>query len=104
VVVANAEIRSKPIEILHVQLGAVAFYDVGDAFHSFSAMNLRQGAGGGIRLAFPQIQRSVFRIDVGVPLDPHDPDAETTILASFQVVAAFEQAFGVPTILSPGFQ
>jgi hypothetical protein len=103
VVVANAEIRSKPIEILHVQLGAVAFYDVGDAFYSFSQMHLRQGAGGGLRLAFPQIQRSVFRIDVGVPLDPNDPDAETTVLASFQLVAAFEQAFGVPALVSPGF-
>jgi hypothetical protein len=103
VLVANAEIRTKPIEILHVQFGAVAFYDVGDAFHSFSEMHLRQGAGVGLRLAFPQIQRSVFRIDLGVPLDPHDPYAETTVLAAFQLVGAFEQAFGVPAMVSPGF-
>ncbi|HEX4337457.1 MAG TPA: hypothetical protein VH062_16195 [Polyangiaceae bacterium] len=96
VVVANAEIRSRPIEILHVYVGAVAFYDVGDAFHSFQTMKLRQGAGGGLRFAFPQIQRSVFRLDLGVPLEPSDPDAETT------VVAQFEQAFDVPQLASPG--
>jgi hypothetical protein len=96
VIAANAEIRSRPIEILHVQVGAVAFYDVGDAFRSFATLKLRQGAGGGLRFAFPQIQRSVFRIDLGVPLDPHDPDAETT------VVAQFEQAFSVPGLIAPG--
>jgi len=96
VVVGNAEIRSRSVEILHVYVGAVAFYDVGDAFHSFATMQLRQGAGGGLRFAFPQIQRAVFRIDLGFPLTPNDPDAETT------VVAQFEQAFDVPQLTSPG--
>ncbi len=96
VMVGNAELRSRPIEILHVYVGAVAFYDVGDAFRTFSTMKLRQGVGGGLRFAFPQIQRSVFRVDLGFPLDPNDPDAETS------VVAQFEQAFDVPQLLSPG--
>jgi hypothetical protein len=96
VVVANAEVRSRSVEILHVYVGAVAFYDAGDAFHSFSTMKLRQGAGGGLRFAFPQIQRAVFRVDLGFPLTPSDPDAETT------VVAQFEQAFDVPQLTSPG--
>jgi hypothetical protein len=96
VVVGNAELRSRPIEILHVYVGAVAFYDVGDAFRTFSSMKLRQGVGGGLRFAFPQIQRSVFRVDLGVPLEPNDPDAETS------VVAQFEQAFDVPQLSSPG--
>jgi hypothetical protein len=59
-------------------------------------MKLRQGAGGGLRFAFPQIQRAVFRVDLGFPLTPSDPDAETT------VVAQFEQAFDVPQLMSPG--
>ncbi|HVW28304.1 MAG TPA: hypothetical protein VHC69_23235 [Polyangiaceae bacterium] len=96
VLVANAEVRSRSVEILHVYVGAVAFYDVGDAFHSFDTMKLRQGAGAGLRLAFPQIQRSVFRVDLGFPLTPRDPDAETT------VVAQFEQAFDVPQLTTPG--
>jgi hypothetical protein len=96
VLVVNAEIRSRPVEILHVQVGAVAFYDVGDAFQRFSSMELKKGIGGGLRFAFPQIQRSVFRIDVGVPLNPRNPYAETS------VVARFEQAFGVPELIPPG--
>jgi hypothetical protein len=96
VVVGNAEVRSRSVEILHVYFGAVAFYDVGDAFHSFSTMKLRQGAGAGLRIAFPQIQRAVFRVDFGFPLTPNDPDAETT------VTAQFEQAFDVPQLTSPG--
>lgn len=96
VIVANAEVRSRPVEILHVYFGAVAFYDVGDAFHSFDTMKLRQGAGAGVRIAFPQIQRAVFRVDMGFPLTPSDPDAETT------VVAQFEQAFDVPQLTAPG--
>jgi outer membrane translocation and assembly module TamA len=85
-----------PVQILSVQFGAALFYDVGDTGRDFQNLRLRHGAGGGLRVAFPQIQRSVFRIDVGVPLDPHDPAADTN------VIARFEQAFGVPALSSPG--
>ncbi|HVU05193.1 MAG TPA: hypothetical protein VHE30_25770 [Polyangiaceae bacterium] len=95
-VAANVEIRSRPVRILSVMAGAVAFYDVGDAFSQFSEMRLKQGAGGGFRFAFPQIQRSVFRIDAGVPLTRNEP------LGEFTIVAQFEQAFGVPALAAPG--
>jgi hypothetical protein len=94
--VSNVELRSRPIEILSVQVGAAAFYDVGDAFRGFSNLTLKHGAGAGLRFAFPQIQRSVFRIDLGFPLDRGDPAAETTLIAQF------EQAFTVPQVLPPG--
>jgi len=29
---------------------------------------------------FPQVERTVFRIDVGFPLGPADPAAETTVV------------------------
>jgi hypothetical protein len=58
-------------------------------------IDLKHGTGCGIRLAFPQIQRSVFRVDFGVPLQ-RDPYGEAT------VIARFEQAFGVPSLTSPG--
>jgi hemolysin activation/secretion protein len=92
----NFEVRSRPIEILSVQCGAAAFYDIGDAFASFKEMKLKQGVGAGLRLGFPQIQRSVFRVDFGFPLTPGVPQAETTI------VAQFEQAFPVPRLAAPG--
>ncbi len=95
--VSNVEVRSRPIEIFSVQAGLVAFYDVGDAFQNFSTMKLRQGVGGGLRLAFPFFEREVFRVDVGVPLDRHDPAAETSVIVKFQ------QAFGMPEVGTPGF-
>jgi len=96
VVVGNVEVRSRPIEVLSVQMGVAAFYDVGDAFRDFSVMKLKQGVGGGLRFVFPQAQRAVFRVDLGFPLSPSDPAADTTI------VAEFEQAFPVPALVSPG--
>jgi hypothetical protein len=94
--VANLEFRSRPIQILTVQTGIAVFYDVGDTGFSMAQIQPRHGIGGGLRLAFPQIQRSVFRIDFGVPLNPNDP------AAGANVVARFEQAFDVPVIVSPG--
>jgi hypothetical protein len=95
VVALNLEIRSRPVEILSVQVGAVAFYDVGDAFRDWSAMKLRHGVGGGLRFLIPELDRAVFRIDVGFPLDPRDPAAEAT------VIAAFRQAFVMPDLGHP---
>jgi hypothetical protein len=93
--VVNFELRSRPIQILTVQVGVAAFYDVGDAGPDMAHLDLKHGAGGGIRLAFPQIQRSVFRVDFGAPLQ-RDPYGEAT------VIARFEQAFDVPALTSPG--
>jgi hypothetical protein len=95
VAVVNFEFRSRPIQILTVQTGIAVFYDVGDTGSDMAHIQLRHGVGGGLRLAFPQIQRSVFRIDFGVPLNPNDP------AAGANVVAKFEQAFDVPIISSP---
>lgn len=67
-VAANLEYRSDPVEISAVQLGFTLFADVGDAFDTWSAMALKQSAGFGLRLVFPQLQRSVMRLDLGFPL------------------------------------
>lgn len=96
VVVSNVEVRTRPLEIFSVQVGAVAFYDVGDAFRDFQAMSLKHGAGAGLRFLLPQIERAVFRIDVGFPLNRHDPAAETSVIAQFR------QAFSMPELSSPG--
>lgn len=93
--VANFEIRSRPVEILSVQVGVAAFYDMGDTAIDVRDIRLRHGAGGGLRLAFPQIQRAVFRLDFGVPLNRGDP------YGNANVTAQFEQAFNPPGVVSP---
>ena len=92
---SNFEFRSRPIEILSVEIGAALFYDVGDAFSDWDDLTLHHGVGGGLRFVFPQVQREVFRVDVGFPVGPHDPRGEAT------VVAQFYQAFTMPTLTSP---
>jgi hypothetical protein len=59
-------------------------------------MSLKRGIGGGLRFAFPQIQRSVLRVDFGIPLDPRVAGAERSL------VVEFEQAFDMPVLTSPG--
>jgi hypothetical protein len=66
----NLEFRSRPVRVVTVQLGGVLFYDVGDAFDGFSSMHLKDSVGAGLRLLFPQLDRIVFRIDWGLPLEP----------------------------------
>jgi len=67
-VVANLEYRSDPVEIQAVQAGFVLFVDAGDAFDTFDQMHLKQSTGFGLRLVFPQLERSVMRVDAGFPL------------------------------------
>jgi outer membrane protein assembly factor BamA len=86
--VANAEYRTPPFEIVSVQVAGALFYDVGDAFGfqdaqgNFDDLHPRSGAGAGLRLGFPQLQRDVFRIDVGFPLT-NSQYGEMTIVAAF---------------------
>jgi hypothetical protein len=87
---SNLEFRTRPFEIFSVQLAAVAFYDMGDAFDTFGQLQLKHGVGGGIRFLAPQLDREVFRLDVGVPVPFDAPTGETT------VIATFGQAFTVP--------
>lgn len=89
-VASNIEFRTRPLEIFSAQLGAVAFYDMGDAFDTFGEMQLKHGVGAGIRFLAPQLDREVFRLDVGVPVPFDAPTGETT------VIATFGQAFSVP--------
>lgn len=92
--VYNLEFRTPPAYILSCQVGAVAFYDAGDAFDGFENRRMKHSAGGGLRVLFPQLDRTVFRGDIGVPLEPHGlPPGVAPV--SFYI--GFGQAFGVPT-------
>jgi hypothetical protein len=95
----NFELRSRPVEVLSCQLGGVLFHDVGDGFQG-GLENLRphHSVGFGVRILFPQLDRIVFRADVGFPLErPIDATTQRPI-APVSYLITFGQAFDVPTI------
>lgn len=108
----NVELRTKPAHVYTVQVGGVVFYDAGGAFDRFDAPDascvassregtqlacrkINQAAGAGVRFLFPQLDRSVFRIDLGVPLEPYGRPGG---VAPFQLFLAFGQAFPLQTV------
>jgi hypothetical protein len=94
VVVYNFEFRSHPVEILSCQLGGAAFFDAGDAASGMSRLRPKHSVGLGFRVLFPQLDRLVFRGDVGFPLDQRgDPTVRP-----FSFTVAFEQAFALPSL------
>lgn len=94
VVASNLEYRSRPVEILSLQLGGAVFYDVGDAFSGFDHLRPRHSVGVGFRALFPQLDRFVFRGDLGFPVGRPLPSGVFATSFFF----AFEQAFPVPGV------
>ena len=66
----NTELRSTSLDILSAQVGAAAFYDVGDAKNHIDNLRLKQSVGLGLRVLFPEFDRIVMRADWGFPLSP----------------------------------
>jgi hypothetical protein len=64
----NAEYRTRPWLLQSIHLGLVAFYDAGSVYKSGSTLRIFQSVGAGVRVLFPQFNRSVFRLDVGQPI------------------------------------
>ena len=94
----NVEARTRPIEILSCELAGVAFYDVGNAFYGLDHARPYQSLGFGLRVLFPQLDRIVFRADVGFPIErPIDPSTLRPI-APYAFLVTFAQAFNVPSI------
>jgi hypothetical protein len=96
VVAYNAELRTRPVDILSCQIGAAAFFDVGDAFDGPTPA-LKSAVGFGFRGLFPQLDRKVFRVDIAFPLVRPTPD---TGPVGFYI--AFEQAFPANIAGAPG--
>ena len=94
-VAMNAELRSTSLDILSAQVGAVAFYDVGDAKNHIENFRLKQSVGLGLRVLFPQFDRIVMRADWGFPLTPGYPSFPGAFFLSFG------QAFSVPVVPVP---
>jgi hypothetical protein len=91
---SNIELRTRSLQLWTVQLGGTLFYDIGQAFDGFANFRPQHGAGFGLRLVFPQLERAVTRIDWGFPLTPHAYGG-----AIFDgLVVTFQQAFGMPRL------
>jgi hypothetical protein len=67
-ITGTLEFRSRAVQILGCQLAGAAFFDAGDAFDGFADLRLKQSAGFGLRILFPQFDRVVTRVDWGFPL------------------------------------
>jgi hypothetical protein len=94
----NAEFRSRPIEILSCQLAAVGFFDAGDAFKGWSTLEPFQSVGVGLRALFPQLDRGVFRADLGFPIERPINSATGLPIAPFAFLLSFGQALNVPSV------
>jgi hypothetical protein len=66
--VGTLEYRTRPWLLQSVHIGAVAFYDVGTVYTRLSDAVFHHTVGTGLRVLFPQLNRTVFSIDVGLPL------------------------------------
>jgi hypothetical protein len=67
--VGQFEVRSIPVPFWVLRLGAVAFFEFGDAAASFNEMKIHSDAGVGFRMLIPQTARDLFRFDFAKPFD-----------------------------------
>ncbi len=65
----NVEWRTAPLVISYLHAGAVLFYDYGVLGPDLPAGSFHHSAGLGLRALLPQLNRAVFRVDAGVPLE-----------------------------------
>jgi len=108
---SNLEFRTRPLSLWTVQVGGALFYDLGDAFDEAGQLRLKEGAGFGLRVLFPQLERTVMRVDWGFALTENrcergdgsyacDPSLPTTVFDG--LILTFRQAFAVPKPSSTG--
>jgi hypothetical protein len=64
----HVEVRTMPLKVLFLRLGAVAFWDFGHAAEYRPDLVLHHDVGGGFRLLIPQVDPYVLRLDWAIPL------------------------------------
>ncbi len=64
----NADIRSLPVDMWSLQVGAVAFWDAAGVDDSWRSVGLFHDVGAGLRLLLPQANTIPLRIDWAFPL------------------------------------
>ena len=67
-VASNVEFRTRSFLLWSILVRGALFYDVADAYDD--NVNPKHGAGFGFRILFPQLGRSVMRVDWGLPSVP----------------------------------
>lgn len=95
VIAYNTEFRFRPLEILSCQIGAAAFFDSGNAFDGFENLRIFHSTGMGLRVLFPQLDRIVFRGDLGFPVGPRPAGPRLSPVSFF---FGFGQAFSAPSL------
>lgn len=68
---ANVEYRTRPLVLASIHFGGVLFYDMGSVYTELARAPVHQAVGAGLRVLFPQLNRTPFGLDVGVPLEKH---------------------------------
>ena len=108
---SNVEFRSRAFSLWTVQVGGALFYDVADAFDELGQLRMKQGAGFGLRVLFPQLGRTVMRVDWGFALTENrclradqslacNPGLPTSPFDG--LILTFRQAFAVPRPTATG--
>lgn len=95
VLALNTEFRTRGIDILSAQCGLALFHDTADAADSLTELSLKHSVGLGLRMLFPQADRTILRADWAMPLS----DGESPWPGGFFVT--FEQAFGFAGLVAP---
>ncbi len=85
-VLTSLEYRTQPINWRSTHIGFVLFYDAGAVYEALHQARMRYAVGTGFRVLFPQFDRFVFRVDLGVPLN--EP--------GFQLLAGFGGGQALP--------
>lgn len=96
----NFEYRTRPVEIFTIQAGLAAFWDTGATFDKGEFPDLKHSVGAGLRILFPQLDRTVFRLDWAFPL-VNAPEVGVTSPWPGDVVFTFDQAFSFPAVSAP---
>ena len=84
--IGQIEARMTPIPVLHIfRAGAVAFYELGGTANTLSNLTVYNDVGAGLRVLIPQLDRSLFRLDVAFPLQSalNNPAGHPHVLAGF---------------------
>lgn len=83
----NLELRTLPLFFQTFHVGGVAFLDIGDVFNPTEQTKAHASIGLGARILFPQFNRQVLRVDLGLPLE------KLNNTNSSYLVVQFGQAF-----------
>lgn len=85
-ILTSIEYRTRAVNWRSAHVGFVLFYDAGTVYEALNQARMQYAVGTGVRVLFPQFDRFVFRVDLGVPLN--EP--------GFQLLAGFGGGQALP--------